>query len=252
MTEAEWLACEDVEPMLRHLKGAVGERKFRLTECAFMRRFWHLLSDPRSRRAVEVDERVADGEATRDELREACAAAEAAFDQIHQSHFSGKRPERPYYGGSVSAAQHAAFPSYDMPEWFGAGRPDAERFRTFVNLQWYGTPAFPLAGDPPAPDGPRDIDTEGRVQADLLRDIFGNPFRPAPPSLGPARLPPAVVALAQSIYDARAFDRMPELADALERAGCADADVLAHCRGQRPEGGHVRGCWVVDAILGKS
>ena len=54
--------------------------------------------------------------------------------------------------------------------------------------------------------------------------------------------------IAQRIYEDRAFDRMPVLADALEDAGCADADVLAHCR--RPAG-HVRGCWVIDLLLGK-
>jgi len=59
----------------------------------------------------------------------------------------------------------------------------------------------------------------------------------------------AVLTLAESIYVDHAFDRMPELADALEAAGCTDADVLAHCR--RP-GPHVRGCWVVDLILGKA
>ena len=55
--------------------------------------------------------------------------------------------------------------------------------------------------------------------------------------------------MAQSIYDARAFDRLPLLADALEDAGCADADILSHCR---TPGEHVRGCWVVDLLLGKS
>ena len=52
--------------------------------------------------------------------------------------------------------------------------------------------------------------------------------------------------LAQAIYDDRAFDRRPILADALEDAGCADAYILSHCRGQGP---HVRGCWVVDLLL---
>jgi hypothetical protein len=58
-----------------------------------------------------------------------------------------------------------------------------------------------------------------------------------------------VVKLAQSIYDERRFTDLPILADALEDAGCADADILAHCRGPGP---HVRGCWVVDLLLGKS
>jgi hypothetical protein len=55
--------------------------------------------------------------------------------------------------------------------------------------------------------------------------------------------------LAESIYDDRAFDRLPILADAVEEAGCTDIDILIHCRGPGP---HARGCWVVDAILGKA
>ena len=58
-----------------------------------------------------------------------------------------------------------------------------------------------------------------------------------------------LVRIAQAIYDNRAFDRLPILADALEDAGCDNADILAHCRGPGP---HVRGCWVVDLLLGKS
>jgi hypothetical protein len=57
------------------------------------------------------------------------------------------------------------------------------------------------------------------------------------------------VAVARTIYQERAFERMPELAEALEAAGCYDAEILGHCRAPGP---HVRGCWVVDAILGKS
>jgi hypothetical protein len=58
----------------------------------------------------------------------------------------------------------------------------------------------------------------------------------------------AIPRLAQTIYGQRAFERLPVLGDALEDAGCADRDVLDHCRGDRP---HVRGCWVVDLLLGK-
>ncbi len=80
----------------------------------------------------------------------------------------------------------------------------------------------------------------------LLRDVIGNPFRPL--TADPAWLTATVRALAEGIYADRAFDRMPILADALEDAGCDNADILAHCRGPGP---HVRGCWVVDLILGK-
>jgi hypothetical protein len=86
-------------------------------------------------------------------------------------------------------------------------------------------------------------------RANLLRDIFGNPFRPA--TLDPAWLrwnDDAIPKLAQAIYDERSFDRLPVLADALEDAGCTDAEILKHCRQPGP---HVRGCWVVDLLLGK-
>jgi hypothetical protein len=80
----------------------------------------------------------------------------------------------------------------------------------------------------------------------LLRDIFDHLFLPA--AVEPAWLTPTVLALARGIYEERAFDRLPVLADALLDAGCEAADVLAHCRGPGP---HVRGCWVVDLLLGK-
>ncbi|MFO0826348.1 MAG: hypothetical protein U0792_25050 [Gemmataceae bacterium] len=83
--------------------------------------------------------------------------------------------------------------------------------------------------------------------AHLVREIFGNPFRPVTPES--EWLTSTVVQLARGIYDERDFTRMPILADALQDAGCDNADILDHCRGTSP---HVRGCWVVDLVLGKS
>jgi hypothetical protein len=80
----------------------------------------------------------------------------------------------------------------------------------------------------------------------MLRDIFGNTFRPI--TFNPTWLTPNVVQLAQSIYNDRAFDRLPVMADALVQAGCDNDEILAHCRGPGP---HVRGCWVIDLMLGK-
>jgi hypothetical protein len=78
----------------------------------------------------------------------------------------------------------------------------------------------------------------------IIRDIFGNPFRLV--ALDPGWRTPKVMAVAQATYDERAFDRLTVLADALDEAGCDNADILAHCRGPGP---HVRGCWALDLIL---
>lgn len=80
----------------------------------------------------------------------------------------------------------------------------------------------------------------------LARDIFGNPYRPA--VFAPAWRTSAAVGVATAIYEDRAFDRLPILADALQDAGCEDTSVLEHCRGG---GRHDRGCWVVDTVLRK-
>jgi hypothetical protein len=83
--------------------------------------------------------------------------------------------------------------------------------------------------------------------SDLIRELFGNPFHPV--TMSAAWQTSNVTALGQSIYDDRAFDRLPILADALEDAGCDNSAMLNHCR---QPGEHVRGCWVVDLVLGKS
>ena len=87
---------------------------------------------------------------------------------------------------------------------------------------------------------------EVAAQCDLLRDIVGTPYCPV--TLDSAWLPPAVVSFARTIYDHRAFQFLPELAIALEQAGCHQAAVLKHCRQPLD---HVRGCWVVHLILGQ-
>jgi hypothetical protein len=86
----------------------------------------------------------------------------------------------------------------------------------------------------------------GRQQPGLLRDIFGNPFRPV--TLDPSWLTSPVRQLAKGIYSDRAFDRMPILADALQDAGCDNEDELNHLRNDGP---HVRGYWALDLILVK-
>jgi hypothetical protein len=94
---------------------------------------------------------------------------------------------------------------------------------------------YQLAGVPPGDQAPP-----------LIREIFGNPFRPI--TVNPSWLTSDVVVLATGIYQDLAFDRMPILADALQDAGCDNGDILNHCR---QPGEHVRGCWVVDLLTGR-
>ncbi len=93
---------------------------------------------------------------------------------------------------------------------------------------------------------PRETPNQSAWQCSHLREMVGNPFRPV--SRDPQWLTSDVVQLARGIYDERAFDRMPILADALQDAGCDNDDVLNHCRADTI---HARGGWVVDLVLGK-
>ena len=91
---------------------------------------------------------------------------------------------------------------------------------------------------------------DSRREADLIRDVVENPFRPPSP-VAAAWLSwndRAVEKLARGIYQERVFDRIPILADALEEAGCHDEAFLTHCREGRL---HIRGCWVIDRLLGR-
>ncbi|OWK41104.1 hypothetical protein [Fimbriiglobus ruber] len=120
--------------------------------------------------------------------------------------------------------------------------PDAADAATWAmeNAQETATPHAKLNKDGELPES-----TEHLPQVCLLRDIFGNPFRPV--SADPSWLTSTVLMLTRQMYNSRDFSSMPILADALQDAGCDHLDILAHCGGDGP---HVRGCWVVDLLLG--
>ena len=219
MTGAEWLACTDPQPMLEYLRGKASERKLRLFACAFgraVRDSQHQLGPS----TVAVAERYADGLASDQDL-----ASE------------GRRwASSPEEMGPVAPSAYAgAWGAVDSLTRY-------ERLWRHDPVSYSCIPA----------------DAVLRRSALLLRDIFGNPFRPSPP------LPAAILVwndgticrLAEGIYEERQMPggtldtaRLAVLADALEEAGCADADLLAHLRSG---GGHLRGCWAVDLLLGKS
>jgi hypothetical protein len=224
MTEAEWLACADPQKMLEVLRRKASDRKLRLFAVACCRRVWHLLVDKRSRDAVEVAERFADGAATDQELQDAKSNAwEFSLHIVHED-------ER-FFDLDQNALDAA-----DAPAW-------AAEWSVDYGSEYSGCPLRVVVATQ------RALGTaEGTSQANLVRCVFDNPFRAA--ALDPAILQgqdTTVLKLAQAIYNERAFDRLPVLAGALEEVGCHDAELLAHCREPGP---HTRGCWVVDLILG--
>jgi hypothetical protein len=221
--------------MLEFLRGKVSDRKLRLFACACCRRVWHLLRDPRARDAVEVAERFADGLAEDQERSDARKAAQ----QVAQSRAVTPRPVAPKWERRAASAVYYATARDARDAGYNAWQLAAEA------LVW-------RAGGFGHRDSEKIDAKENTSQAFVLRDLFGPlPFRPSPP------LPPAVLAwndgtvgrIAQAIYDERAFDRLPILADALEDAGCDSEELIRHCRSAGP---HVRGCWAVDLLLGKS
>jgi hypothetical protein len=228
MTEQEWLACSDPQPTLELLRGKASDRKLRLFAVACCRHVWTRLNDARLKSAIETSEKLADGMASKADLENAHRSASDALDAI-QSEVS---EQRWYY-----ADNHAAEAVYEACR----GTVSGESLNHIVT---FTTESVVLATNA---DEAATRQRETGAKAIWVRDIFGNPFRPV--TLHPAWRTSNVTALAQTIYDDRAFDRLPILADALEDAGCDNADILNHCR---QPGEHVRGCWVVDLILGKS
>ncbi len=253
MDEATWRACTDPQVMLSFLRGVATGRKLRLLALAACRRIWHLTRSERARRTVATAERHAEGLAT------AHALDDGAGEPTHTDDMACYEAARPDPAAAAAGALYWAR-------------------RTAYNAGWNGSPwALAVAvGSLPGEAAPEDDVADERLyvaaeetaraaeaaeqaaQADLLRDIFGNPCRP-PPSFVPALLTwggGIVKRLAEAAYAERSlpggtFDeaRLSVLADALEAVG-ADADLVGHLR--EPGGVHVRGCWAVDAVLGAS
>lgn len=201
----------------------ISLRKLRLARVAVCRRAEHRLVDCRSRYALEVSEAHADGLASEAALAEARSQAEAAYKSL-----------LPHQNTARSADFIAALSVYCAVGTEHELRVEAD----MIDIALF------------APKLPESITPERRAagvaEADLVRDIFGNPFRPV--ALDRSWLTTTVVALANGIYEDRAFGRMPILADALQDAGCDNPDILDHCRSEGP---HARGCWVVDLVPGR-
>src|SRR5262245_16583388 len=231
MTEAEWLACEDPIDMLRFIKGhrtmrrQVKQRKQRLFSVACCRRIWSLIVSDEDRSCVEVAERFADNQATREELD----AAEAKANAIWQE-------------DAADDARFACLPLF-WKDVDGLAVSTSTISAVFKQQQTETNKRFDPLGGRRRGACPE----EEREQCGFIRDIFGNPF--GKPKFNTKWRTDTALSLARQMYESRDFSAMPILADALQDAGCEDEQILTHCRDANQV--HVRGCWVVDLVLGK-
>jgi hypothetical protein len=228
MDEAEWLAFTHLnEVPIDFLNERVSDRKRRLFAVACCRRIWHLLERGTLREVVQAAEEIAEGM-----MNEACLASlRSAVDLL-----ADPQKHSTFHACAVKWAVGSHVNGHTPAQYAKEALGYAASRRS-----WSAKYVAALKAEQP-------------TQNALLRDIAGNPFRPV--TLSPAWHTPAVLALAQAAYDNRSLpagtldpERLAVLADALEEAGCTDADILGHLRGPGP---HVRGCFVIDTLLDKS
>jgi hypothetical protein len=236
MTEEEWLGHDDPDQMIEFAWKAAGERKSRMFALACCHRVFLLMNDPRAFRAIEVAERAAEGQADEAEIEPARMANFDLYFEVKPDEYWDLKADYSQAANVAQAVNHL---------WSGEAAEDAARFAataTAYDAGPYESPTWEAA-----------YQAERRIQSDILRDIFGNPFCPV--SLNPSWQTPTVSSLAHAAYDNRLLPsgeleaaRLAILADALEDAGCPEAAILDHLRSAGP---HVRGCWCVDLCLGR-
>lgn len=256
LTETDWLESDEGGPSSlisflreRHL----NDRKLFLAGCGWARRFWERLGR-RSKTAIEIYERFADGEAPAGDYAAAWARYKEMFEK-DGDYFAWmqdvEEAQSDFYTALIQAraAWLRALP-YMESATSKEESEDAERQIVLPARGVFsvGRGAYIDASDEFCFASGQQA-AEYQAQCDIIRDIFENPFRSV--TLEDSWLSAndgAVSKLAQTIYDEHAFQRLPELADALEKSGCHDDQILSHCRSQ---GGHVHGCWVIDLLLAK-
>jgi hypothetical protein len=255
MTEAEWLACDDPKPMLRYLIGtneprvqAVesfpdscdSDRKLRVFACACYHRISHVLPDPVARATVRIAEQFADGAANVSEFLSAESVVRRLSLALEPQWRASDGAERIALHPTHAALALAGIVCWWEPQkaaWYAASNAHLE-------LPYLANPDVDIHS---TARWQNEV-AEKRAQCQLLRDIFGNPFRPV--TFSQEWRTDTALSLARQMYESRDFGAMPILADALQDAGCDNEDILNHCRDT--DATHVRGCWVVDLVLGKS
>ena len=247
MQEYGWRHWNDFAAMARELENQPNPRKMRLAACACLRRVWALFDDPRLWTAVEAAEDYANFRVNRQRLKAVRSSLAAIGEESRRQVVYDK-----------AAVPDWADTDPDHAEWRVLASADdlpAVRKMRLVDLvlnsnalTWYSLSSVSNGVTQLVRQSPiEDSLEEQKAHCELLRDVFGNPFRPV--HFSPDWRTDTAISLARVMYDAREFSAMPILADALQDAGCDNDDILTHCRDTALT--HVRGCWVVDLVLGK-
>jgi hypothetical protein len=191
---------------------------------------------------VEVAERWADDQAGMSEVRASAIEAHLAWDALQAGNESLARAASDVLAVVGLETEHTSIPNREMVIYclHHAVLCAAHDVGNAVYDERAGWQAANAAWGKASKE-------EERVQTRLVRDIFGNPLHNVP--FNPSWRTEAVLALARQMYESRDFSAMPILADAIQDAGCNNNNFLDHCRDANTT--HVRGCWVVDLVLGK-
>lgn len=221
MEPDEWFTLENSSAMLHFLmkrkrRAPPSRRKIILFAAAIGHHICCYLNDPQAIRSLELAEELADGRAW-------CAECDALKQSLDTNMAYSAVARTVLCMGELTRIEELAEEAF---------RAEGIAWDRLFNLDPEDRPDSPGA---------------------LLRELFGNPFKVgsphSPPAIKPSWRTGTAVTLARTVYESRDFSAMPILADALQDAGCDNEDVLAHCRD--PKATHVRGCWVVDLVLGK-
>jgi hypothetical protein len=229
VTEEKWSSAKDFST-LHHILWHIAQgrpRKYRLIGCHFCRLFRPQMIDERGHAVLDLVERYADDPELAPELDVAFRAAkdQGVFDWA-------------YY-----VVHEACLPDWDFENYCSN---ELDRMMAEAHDQIMEHATTESEGDWETRSEAVGQHTSG-VIVPIMREVFGNPFRSV--AFDPAWRTTDVLLLAKGIYEERAFDRMPILADALQDAGCGSDDLLGHLRD--PNAAHVRGCWALDLVLDK-
>ena len=242
MNEQTWLTVSRPLSLLwvlarlnRRLQRPTDARKLRFFAFSCCRFAWPAVTDERSRRAIEIAELHAVNSATQSQLNDAVSNAYAARCEAQMAREELFAASAPHIDRARAAGLSAVIATHVT--WSAA----ANGFYDGMLAQTRDALGFRMMLDAKG----NQILTGEMCRA--LRDIFGNPFRS--PRFSSVWRTSTAVALAEQMYQSRDFGAMPVLADALQDAGCDNETILNHCRDTLAL--HVRGCWVVDLLLGK-